>query len=244
MEKTPFAIRWDLSIWTPHRGVEKGSALTVLNESEKTRTPSSISGWDRRRELLICEFEGVALRLFADRGYTSVTFEEIAANAKSSSRTLFRYFPRKEDFLLGIPRRGVVRLVQDIEHLEPSDTPLVAAWWFLRERLLRTTVDTNMLNLWRQATLEAPEVVARTRGERIEALVAALIKYCRRSLGDSAAQLDVHVASGVIAGAEVAMIHSWGRSGFDLEAIVEAADRAVGSLDLRRPAPRHQHPPS
>ena len=98
--------------------IEKEVPLTALNEYEKTRSPSSISVWDRRRGLLICEFEGVALRLFAARGYTSVTFDEIAAAAKSSSLTLFRYFPRKEDFLLGILRRGFERLVLDVAQLE------------------------------------------------------------------------------------------------------------------------------
>jgi AcrR family transcriptional regulator len=196
--------------------------------------PTPPSGWDRRRDSLHINYEQAALQLFAARGYGAVTYDEIATEAGTSTRTLFRYFPSKEDFLLGLPRRGVMRLVAHFARLAPSDTPLVDAWWLLRDDFLKQPMKSEVLVLWRAASIDAPEVVSRARGERIEAMTAALIDYSERSLGAAAPPLDIHIASGVIAGAEATMLDAWGRLHVSAAEIVDAADRAVGSLDLRR----------
>jgi AcrR family transcriptional regulator len=205
---------------------------STRQRDERTDEPR-VSGWDRRRVLLLSEFEGVALELFAASGYPSVTFDDIAAAAGSSSRTLFRYFPTKEEFLLGLPRRGVERLVSELDALDPSATPQVAAWRFVRDRFVTAPLDSDVLNLWRHAATHAPEVVARVRGQRMAAIMDAVARYCERSVGDAVSAVEVHLASGVIAGAELAMIEAWGRPKFDLDGIVDAAERAVGPLDAR-----------
>src|SRR5207253_9080628 len=84
------------------------------------------SGWDRRRQLLLGEYERVALEQFAERGFHEVTVDEIAEAAAVSPRTLFRYFATKEEMLLALPRRGIAIEVEELTALAPDPDPVRA----------------------------------------------------------------------------------------------------------------------
>ena len=74
----------------------------------------------KRSELMLSELEGVALRLFEERGFDTVTVEEIAAAAHISVRTFYRYFPAKEDVLqVKIDRRS--RALREALATRPAD---------------------------------------------------------------------------------------------------------------------------
>jgi len=189
------------------------------------------SGWDRRRSLLQARYEQIAWGLFAKDGFRDVTVEEIAEAAGVSARTLFRYFPVKEDFLLGFTRRGLQTLVNLIAELEPSPDPVRSVWQLIRTHSLQDPQDVRLLTLWRRAAADAPEIHARVRGERMQALTEAITDYCAKSKGDAAAQdPEPRVLAGVVVGAEMAVIELWGRSGLALHEIFEAAEAAVPNL--------------
>ncbi|WP_051570699.1 TetR/AcrR family transcriptional regulator [Cryptosporangium arvum] len=59
---------------------------------------------ERRRLATAAEIEAAALELFACGGSEHTTVDDIAAAAGVSPRTFFRYFPTKEDAVLGVKR--------------------------------------------------------------------------------------------------------------------------------------------
>src|SRR5512146_1832776 len=67
-----------------------------------------------------------ALELFAVRGFDRVTVAEIAAAAGVSEKTVFNYFPTKEDlFFDEVPKREAA-LVEAIAGRGPGESILVA----------------------------------------------------------------------------------------------------------------------
>jgi AcrR family transcriptional regulator len=92
---------------------------------------------ERRKRLTAAELEAAALRLFSERGFDSVTVDDIAAEADVSRRTFFRYFASKEDVLLADHFVQLARLRAAMAD-RPSDEPILTA---LRNAILSMTGD-------------------------------------------------------------------------------------------------------
>src|SRR3954471_13486909 len=60
-----------------------------------------------------------ARRLFAERGFDSVTVAEVAAAADVSEKTVFNHFPTKEDLAFAGREEGLARLLADITERPP-----------------------------------------------------------------------------------------------------------------------------
>lgn len=56
---------------------------------------------ERTRRLAQTELTSVAQELFLEHGYEATTVDQIAAAAGMSRRTFFRYFPTKDDLVIG-----------------------------------------------------------------------------------------------------------------------------------------------
>ena len=83
-----------------------------LRESKKLRTRQEIADQ--------------AMQLFATRGFDHVTVAEVAAAAGVSDKTVFNYFPTKEDlFYDEVPKREAA-LVEAISRREPGESILAA----------------------------------------------------------------------------------------------------------------------
>jgi AcrR family transcriptional regulator len=186
------------------------------------------SHWDRKRTIRVGEYERIAMQLFARHGYPNVTVDDIAAAAEVSARTLFRYFPTKEDFLLGYARRTVADMVERIDALETDPDPLRTAWAAIRAVYLEAPPHPEVLNLWRRAAAEAPEVVARATGERTRMVLDAVTAYCARSLGlDAIDDARPRIMAGRLVGVELAMIEAVGRSTLGWADVLDVAERSV-----------------
>ena len=189
------------------------------------------SGWTRRRSMLLAKYEQIAWELFAKEGFRDVTVDEIAAAAGVSARTLFRYFPTKEDLLLGFTRRGLHEIVALVAGLEPSPDPLQSVWRLIRTHSLEQPADVRLLTLWRRPRPDAPEIHARVRGERVHALTEAVTDYCAKSMGTVGSDDPTpRLLAGLAVGVENAVIELWGRSGLTLPEIFDAAETAVPDL--------------
>jgi len=70
--------------------------------------------------------ERVALELFAERGYDQTTLAEIAEAADISPRTVFSYFPSKEDILF-CTESGYIENVREALQQRPAGTNTVDA---------------------------------------------------------------------------------------------------------------------
>jgi len=75
-----------------------------------------------------------ASRLFAERGFDAVTVAEVAAAADVSEKTVFNYFPTKEDLAFAGREQGLMQLVAAIRERAPG-TPVIDVF-----RALTTTV--------------------------------------------------------------------------------------------------------
>ncbi len=114
---------------------------------------------DRQRAQVRADIHAAAYRLFAARGFSSVTTDDIAAEASVSPRTFFRHVATKEDLLLGAVQRGnaaIASLLARRPADEPPDLALAAA---IVSRV-GSFDDVDLAN-WRAAILTAPELLDR-----------------------------------------------------------------------------------
>jgi AcrR family transcriptional regulator len=182
----------------------------LMAEATRNTPPKPENGWDLRRRRIGAHVERVALTLFAERGYRSVTVADIAAAAGISARTVARYFPMKEDFILAIPRRGGMEALQQIRALAPSADPVSAVWdvWINLARIHEHEM--SMMLLWDGAVKTAPELRALAVGELTVQLRAALIDYCGKTLGvDPRLDVRASVLAAVLSAANDAVVSFW-----------------------------------
>lgn len=86
--------------------------------------------WQRRKRAATRRMIlDTALRLFEREGYASVTTKRIAEEAGTSAITLFRYFPAKEDLVLGFSTDGepFVSVKRAVAGRMPGESPTAFA---------------------------------------------------------------------------------------------------------------------
>jgi len=98
---------------------------------------SSPGLWSRTRQAAFNEIAEVAMDLFLEQGFEATTFDDIAAAAGISRRSLFRYFGTKEDLVLwNMADEGARARAALAER--PDDEPL---WTSLRTVLITLLQD-------------------------------------------------------------------------------------------------------
>lgn len=81
---------------------------------------------ERKRQRTHAAISDTALRLFLAGGFDAVPVAEIAAAAEVSKRTLFKYFPSKEDLVVHRFADHVDEAARTVRNRPPGQTPLTA----------------------------------------------------------------------------------------------------------------------
>jgi len=89
--------------------------VTVKKRAATPRAPQP--KWTRRPEARPREILAAALRLFAERGYTATSLEDVAAAAGVTKGTIYYYFRNKETLLLRLAEAGDRERVDELEAL-------------------------------------------------------------------------------------------------------------------------------
>lgn len=104
------------------------SKRIIASGVNKQGEPSDDEGRSRGRppRTTAAEISRAALGLFAAHGFEETTMDDIAADLGIARRTLFRYFPSKNDLVWGDFERVLGRLRSDLDATE-RDLPVMAA---------------------------------------------------------------------------------------------------------------------
>jgi AcrR family transcriptional regulator len=188
-----------------------------LRASHKLRTQRSI--------------QDHAMRLFTERGYDSTTIADIAKAADVSSMTVFRYFPTKEDLVMGDEYDPII--VEKIQ-AQPPWAPLIRriCQGLVEVAAERTPEDEAMLLARIRMGLSVPSLRARMWDGQFQSqqrLVAGL-----RTVGaDPQQDLELQVATGASLAAAAAAIMRWadGDGQEDLPALMDSALRMLWTDD-------------
>ncbi len=167
---------------------------------------------ERRRRATQADLVSSALRLFIERGFDATTMEDVADAAGVSRRTLYRYFPRKDDLVFAAPA-GWLREWDAVIADRRSQEPL----YELMRRGARAVAQQiaadpepvlTSVRISRTTPSLLPRLDASTREwrEKIAALVGVEIG------ADPATDTRCTVTAGAIMGAIDGMLKAWAAS--------------------------------
>ena len=149
---------------------------------------------DRKKEATRQAISNVATRLFVERGFDNVSVADIADEAQVARKTVFNYFPRKEDLVFD--REDEVRaLVREALASRDGRAP-VAAFQALMRRLVETQhplflITERPVQFWRTVR-ESAALTARARELQVtlaDDLAGMLADAASRSHADPHARL-------------------------------------------------------
>ena len=174
-----------------------------------------------RRELMAAEFERIALDLFVERGYASVSVEDIADAAGVSSRTFYRYFAAKEDVLALYPQRLSDFVREALSH-EPPDRPIFDAFSSVLVKLV-VSMDLDELRHWWGALISDPHSYRSMALNQLDLRHDMEPLFTERFAKNPRDSMHVDLALSAGQGAMIAAARAWYVDGGDLVDLVQEA---------------------
>jgi AcrR family transcriptional regulator len=123
---------------------------------------------ERKKAQTRQQIADVARRLFLQRGFDAVTVSEIARAAEVAEKTVFNYFPSKEDLFYGRLEVFEEELLAAVREREPGATVLVAFREFVNKQRGALQMEdekaaTKRLREINRVISESPALLARER---------------------------------------------------------------------------------
>jgi AcrR family transcriptional regulator len=154
-----------------------------------------------------------ARRLFAKRGFDEVTVAEIAREANVAEKTVFNYFPTKEDLFYSQLEAFEERLLDAIRLRGPGESALAAFRGFLLEPRGVFAMDapggdaeaTRRLRTVTRVITDSPALLARER-QVFDHYNDALATLLAEETGSSADDVQPHAVAGALLAVHRALI--------------------------------------
>ena len=192
---------------------------------------------ERTRRIAQTELTVVAQDLFLEHGYEATTVDQIAAAAGMSKRTFFRYFPSKDDLVIGKYDLFGDRMAEALDQ-RPADEPV---WESLR-RVFDITLD-YVQDHHQRARNDAMEAIVRSTPqlsagylEKMQRIQQLLIGRVAKRIGSDEAD-DGDPRASAIVGAAFACMQAARASWFASDqtgTFDQVLDRAMGVLAVQQ----------
>ncbi|GAA3214827.1 mycofactocin system transcriptional regulator [Microbacterium terregens] len=188
---------------------------------------SARRGRGRARATSKAELERIGLDLFIDRGFSTVTVDDIAGAAGISRRTFFRYYESKNDVAWGDFSRLMEGFAEALDRA-PADASVIAA---VRDAVRGfNQVPSEELARHRHRMiilLKTPELVAHST-VRYAAWRAVIADFVARRLGISPRDALPQAVSWACLGISLSAYEQWiERPDADLLALIDASFRGL-----------------
>ena len=215
-----------------------------MSETRTAQAPARRGGrpplTESRKAQIRLEIAMAAVRLFTEHGLDGTSVAQIAEAVGISTRTLWRYFPRKEDCAAPLLSFGLDRLTRHVQ-VWPADRPLVEAAddteWFSDTSTTRLLLVLDLLRLTcTEPALDA--VWIRCYSDAVGPLATVLAERLGYTPGDLRARVK---ASMLMAATHQAMRHYLSRApgehGPSLEDTIRIAARiGLAAVEAGEPA--------
>jgi AcrR family transcriptional regulator len=195
-----------------------------------------------KRDAVRAGLAGIAIDLFAQRGFDAVTTDEIARAAGISPRTFFRYYPSKDEIVLELGSRLHDRLLAAFGQ-RPEHEGTVEA---LRRAYVATS---TVLTEDRERVLRIGRVLASSPALRAASFGrpwadgTPLVERVAARMGAGPADPRPRVIAAAMAAVATAEWHAWvddggtGDPAERIEAALTALEEGLRTLDTERGAP-------
>lgn len=192
--------------------------------------PGKVSLRERKKEQVRRQFQRIALELFDERGFEQVTVDDIAERAEISRSTFFRYFPTKEDVLIGRADEHLEEL-RDAFVARTADEPVLRSLRHSLEALAASyQADRADFVAMRRIAQDHPSILARGLEHQAawEATFADLL--ADRLQGAAEPDLRARVVAGAVMAAIRVAVDEWlAEDGSqDLQALIGEAFDVLG----------------